>query len=222
MRGDHLALDQRGDQVLVDPVDAAGELLVNALQDADRHRANRIGDDRLERALGQALEDEVGNPGGRPGRQVERGGVGHAGAVAVRDRDAAQDGELLELVADAVDEDDLDPEAAEDGDVDKQVPEILVGDYRAVDRDDEDLPLEARHVLENPPEVGGLDRGRLGGRRRGGCDLTISVAHFWNAFLGHADPHVKGPLARGLLSARAGSTTLRSAPRRGSRGRFPA
>ena len=74
---------------------------------------------------------------------------------------AAQRRELLELVADPVHEDDLDPQAPQDGDVDQQVAEVLVGDDRAVDRDHEDLPLETGHVLEDPAQVRGLDRRRL-------------------------------------------------------------
>src|SRR5208283_5617698 len=98
----------------------------------------------------------------------ERRGVGYARAVAVADRDGAQRRELLELVAYAVDQDDLDPEAAKDRDVDEQVAEVLVGHDRPVDGDDEDLPLEPRDVLEDPAQIRGLDRRRLGRGGRGG------------------------------------------------------
>jgi len=53
----------------------------------------------------------------------------------------------------------------------EEVAEVIVGDDGAVEGDDEDLALEARDVLENAAQVGGLNRGgqcgSLGGRECG-------------------------------------------------------
>ena len=101
--------------------------------------------------MGEPFENKVGNPRGGADGEVERGGIGHAGAVGIGDGDLAGGGEFDELFADAVDEHDLDAEAAEHGDVDEKVPEILVGDDGSVDGEDEDLTLETRDVFQNPP-----------------------------------------------------------------------
>ena len=77
----------------------------------------------------------------------------------VGDGNVARRRQLLDLLADAVDEHELDAEAAQDRDVDEQVAEILVGDDGAVEGDDKDLPLEPRHVFEDAAEIRGFDRG---------------------------------------------------------------
>ncbi len=165
---DDLALDQRREQLLVDPVDLAGQLLVHALDDADRHGADRVRDHGLERALPVSpsrmrweTREEARIARSRVAASVTPGAVG----VGDRRRRAASASSWswwpmpctsTTLIA----------EAAQDGDVDQQVAEILVGHDRAVDRDDEDLPLEPGHVLQDPAQVRGLDRGRLRGRGR--------------------------------------------------------
>ena len=138
--------------------------------------AHGIGDRAFQAVLGQALEDEVRNAGGGPDREVERGGVGHAGAMRVGDGNVARRRQLLDLLADAVDEHQLDAEAAQDRDVDEQVAEILVGHDRAVEGDDKDLPLEPRHVLEDAAEVRRFDRGDGGAvAHRGGEGVFVET-----------------------------------------------
>ena len=65
-------------------------------------------------------------------------------------------GEPDELLADAVHEDDLDGQAAEDRDVGDDVRKILVRHDRPVDRDDEHVVAEHRDIPEDSPEVGRL------------------------------------------------------------------
>ena len=80
-------------------------------------------------------------------------------------REEARPGEILDLVADAVDEDDLDAEAAEHGDVGQDVREILVGDDDAVGGDDKGLPLKPGDVFQDAAQVGRFD--------------VSAVAHRW-------------------------------------------
>jgi len=65
-------------------------------------------------------------------------------------------GQADQLLADAVDQHDLDREAAEHGDVRHDVREVLMGHDRTVDRDDEHVVAEHRDVAEDSPQVGGL------------------------------------------------------------------
>ena len=166
--GHDLLRDEFAEEVLVDALDFAGELLVDAFDDPDRERADGVGENGFQRILREPLENEMGDARAGADGEIERGGVGDAGAVVAGDRDVAERGELLELVADAVDEDDFDAEAAEDRDVDEEVVEILVGDDRAVDGDDENLTLETRDVFEDAAQIVGFDRGGLGRSGSGG------------------------------------------------------
>ena len=65
-------------------------------------------------------------------------------------------GALFDLVARAVDDDDLDVERAQHGEVEQHVGKILRVDDLAVDGDDERALAEARDVLEDAAEVGNL------------------------------------------------------------------
>ena len=69
----------------------------------------------------------------------------------VGERDVVFAGEGDELVADAVDEDDLDRQATQHGDVGHDVREILVADDRAIDGDHEDVVTEHLDVSEDSP-----------------------------------------------------------------------
>jgi hypothetical protein len=171
---DDVGSDQVEDELLVDAVDPAGELLIQTLDDADGHRAHRVGDGALQPVLSEALKDEMRHTGRGADGEVERGGVGHARAAGVGDGNTAHRSQLLDLLADAVDQHQLDAEAAEDRDVDEQVAEVLVGDDRAVEGDDKDLPLEPRHIFEDAAEVRGFDRGDGGAvAHRGGAGVFV-------------------------------------------------
>ena len=154
-----LACDQFVDQFLVDPLNLAGELLVHALDDPDRHGSDRVGHHRLERVLGHTLQDEVGDARGCTDGKVERGGVGRAGPIGIADRLVPQRRQFAQLMADAVDQDDLDRQAAKNSNVDQQVAEIFIGHDLSVDGDDKNLPLKSRDVLRMPRRYGRADRG---------------------------------------------------------------
>ena len=165
--------DEMDDELLVNAVDLAGELLLDALDDADRNRADRVRDGALESVLRQSLEDELRHAGGGPDGEVERGGVGHPRAMDVGDRDVARRRQFLDLPADAVNEDHLNPQAAENGDVDQQIAEVIVGDDRAVEGDDKNLPLKPGHVFQNAAEIRGLDVGDGGAAAHGDASAVL-------------------------------------------------
>ena len=153
------------EEFLVHAVDAAGKLVVHALDDAEGHRADGVGEGGLQAVLRQALDHEVRHTGGSTDGEIEGGGIGHAGALDVRDRDLAGPGKFIDLVADAVDEDDLDAEAAEHGEVDQDVGEVLVGDDDAVQRDDKGLALKPGDVFQDAAQVGRFDVGAVAHRK---------------------------------------------------------
>ena len=80
-------------------------------------------------------------------REVRRGGVGHAVPSGIGDGDFARTREFARLLADAVHEHDLDRPASATRRIDEEVAEVVVGHHGAIESDDEDLPLEARHVF---------------------------------------------------------------------------
>jgi hypothetical protein len=127
--------------------------------------------------LREPFDERVRHARGGADREVERGGVGDAGAVGIGDGDFPRGRELDDLMTDAVHEHDLDAERAQHGDVDEEVAEILVGDDGAIDRDDENLPVKTGDVLQDAAEVRGLDRRRVGGRSGGGRGVTVAGAH---------------------------------------------
>ena len=63
-------------------------------------------------------------------------------------------GQPADLMAGPVNQGDADAQAAQQGDVEQQVAEVLVLDDGAVQRDDEDPVAEARHVAEDFAQVG--------------------------------------------------------------------
>ena len=70
-----------------------------------------VGGAEVDRA--EAFHDFVGEPNRGVDADLECRLVGNANAVGVRDREAALFGEVLDLVARAVDEDDFDAERAQ-------------------------------------------------------------------------------------------------------------
>ena len=84
----------------------------------------------------------------------KRGGVGDAGAVEVGRRLAGLLGQAADLMAGAVDQRDADAQAAQQGDVEQQIAEVLVLDDGAVQGDDEHPVAELRHVTQDLAQVG--------------------------------------------------------------------
>ncbi len=106
----------------------------------------------------QSLENLVRETRGRRERQLERRRVGDAGAVEVARHDAALGAEARQLRRRPVDEHDTDAERPQDGDVEQNAREVLVGDDRAVNREDEGPLAVARDVLQDAAQVGRFHR----------------------------------------------------------------
>ena len=57
--GHDLLGDEFAEKIFVDSLDFARELLIHALNDAEGKGANRVGDDGLQRILGEAFQNEM-------------------------------------------------------------------------------------------------------------------------------------------------------------------
>ena len=145
-------LEDRG----IDLLDLAGIKMVHSLEAADLSRADGVGNRAAEAGLGKVFEYRLRDERRSFTGERHRGGVDGAFALDVGEHDIMFAGEADELLADAVHKDDLDGQAAEDGDVGDDVREILVGHDRAIDRDDEHVVAEHGDIPEDSPEVGRL------------------------------------------------------------------
>ena len=164
----HALRQQRAQELGVDPLDLPGEEMVDAEQDAERVGGDDVGAGGAEVVGREALEDFVGQPGRRGHRQVERDRVGHPGAVEVRGRGPALGGQRLDLLAGAVHQHDPDVDRQQQGDVEQQRREVLVGDDGAVEREHEGLVAELEDVLEDAAQFGQLHRPSMV-RETAGC-----------------------------------------------------
>ena len=79
--------EQRLEQFGIDALDLAGEEMVHALEDAHGMRDDHVRVGGAQVVGRKTLENLVGQPVGGRQRQVERGGIGDAGAVQIRGLD---------------------------------------------------------------------------------------------------------------------------------------
>ena len=140
----------------IDALDLAGVELVHAVEDARGKRDDGVRVDGAQVHGGEALHDLVRDARGRVQADGERVSVGDARAVGVGNHHAEFGGAAFDLVARAVDDDDLDVERTQDGDVEQDVAEILRLDDLAVDGDHESALAETGNILEDAAEVGDL------------------------------------------------------------------
>ena len=156
-RRDHrndIALQQGVEQFGVHALDSAGELVVDAVQDAGRMGDQGIAVSRAEVGRRQPFEDFMRHPVGGVERQFQGGRVGDAGAVGIGRLLAGLGGEQADLMAGPMHQGDLDPQAAQQGNVQQEVGEIVVVHHGAVQGDDEDPVAEARHVTQDFAQIG--------------------------------------------------------------------
>ena len=130
--------------------------MIDAAEDAGGIGDDGVGVDGAQVHAGEALHDLVRDARGGVEADGEGVFVGDARAVGVGNGRAERGGALLDLVARAVDEDDLDVERAQDGEVEQHVGEILRVDDLAVDGDDERALAETGDVLEDAAKVGNV------------------------------------------------------------------
>src|SRR5581483_3888373 len=102
-------------------------LVIDAAEDAGRVGDQGVAGRRPQVHAGQPLEHLVGDAVGGGQGQVEGGGVGDAGAVDVGRLPADLAGQPLDLPAGPVDQDDANPQAAQERDVEQEVGEVVVG-----------------------------------------------------------------------------------------------
>ena len=161
-RRDHrhdVVIEQRLQEGGIDALDPAGELVIDAVQDAGRVGDQRVAIGAAQIVGGQALEDLVGDAIGGVQGELQRGGIGDAGAVDVGRRQPG----LLRQPAN------LRPAPCtsttpmrrlrKQRDVEEDVAEVVVLDDGPVQGDDEDLVPEARDVAEDFAEVGEAQHG---------------------------------------------------------------
>ena len=161
MTGTTPCVEQRLEQFHVHALDFAGEQMVHALDDA-----HRMGDDDIRAGGAEVVgrkpfENFVREPVGGGERELERGRVRDAGAVEVGGLDFLLLGQRLDLRGRAVDEHDADVQRPQHRHVQQQRGEVLVGDNRAVHREDERLFAELRNVLQDAPQVSQFHFGLL-------------------------------------------------------------
>ena len=151
--GDDAFVEEELEGLRVHALDLAGVLLVDATEDA-----GGVGDDGIdvggaEIDGGKALHDFVGEADRGVDADLQCRHVGDADAVGIRDGDAALGGELLDLMARAVDQDDFDAQGAEHCEVEQEVLQILRAGGFAIDRHDKNAFAEERDILEDFAEV---------------------------------------------------------------------
>ena len=115
-----------------------------------------MGDDRVgaggsQIVCAQALENLVRQTVGSSQRQLERRRIRDSAAVEVGSGDFLFRGKSLNLRRRPVHQHNADVQRAKDRDIEKDVSEILIGNDRAIDADDEDFFAEARNVLQDAP-----------------------------------------------------------------------
>ena len=135
----------------VDPLNPPGVALVDTAEDAGRVRNDRIRVGGPQIHGGQAFEDLMGQPHGRPDAQLQRGLVRDAGAVRVARFGPGAFGRLLHLMARTVDKHDPDAQRAQHGEIEQNVGKVGRSGNLPVDRHHEDLFAEPRDVLQDFP-----------------------------------------------------------------------
>ena len=158
--GDDVGFEEGLEAFDVDTFDAAGEFLVDAVDDAGGVDGEGVGDGDGDFEGGEVGHEEAGLAGDGGDGDVHAGGIGAAHAVVTGEFDAAFDGEVADLGAGAVDEDDFDVQGLEDGDVLEEGGEAGLFDEVAIDGDDEDALPELGDVAEDAAKV--FEAGRVG------------------------------------------------------------
>ena len=102
------------------------------------------------------FEDGLRNQGRSFAGERHRRGIRRSFPLDIGKRNIMFPSETNQLLADAMDEYDLDRQAPQNGDVGHDIGKILVTDDRAIDGHDEDVVAEHGDITKDPPEVGGL------------------------------------------------------------------
>src|SRR6185437_8589100 len=151
--GNDTLVQERLQQFGIDAFDFAGELLIDALNDARGMGDDGVWADGAEIVGGEAFEDFVREAVGGGQGELQGIRVGHAGAVEIGGLDVALLSEGLDLRGGAVDEHDANVQRAEHGDIQEDIAEIFIGNDGAIDFNDEGFLPELGDVLQNAAQV---------------------------------------------------------------------
>src|SRR5262249_28375506 len=121
---DDVALEHALDQLDVHALDPAGPLVIDAVQDAGRGGGQGVAVSAAPVVERQALQQFVRDPRGGGQGELQRGRVGDASAVEVGRALVGHLGQALDLVGGAVDENDVDVQRAQQGDVQEEIAEV--------------------------------------------------------------------------------------------------
>ena len=75
--------------------------------------------------------------------------IGDTGAIGIGNGFAELFGQLFNLLTGAMNDDNLNAQTSQHGDIQQQVVEVIVGDDGAVDGDDKDFVAKLRNVMED-------------------------------------------------------------------------
>ena len=151
--GDNAFIEELPEHFAIHLMHLAGVLVVYAFENAKRHGLNGV---RLcgPQVVGRkSFQNFVRDPIGAEEGEFQRRRVSHAGAVGIRDGPAEFVGERLDLVAGAMDNDNLNAQTPQHSDIQQEVVEIVVGHHRAVNGDDEHLVAELWNVMQNSAQI---------------------------------------------------------------------
>jgi hypothetical protein len=154
--GNDTLVEQGLQERCVDPFDAAGEQLIDPLDDSRGVRNNDVRAGGAEVVHRQALEDLVRQPVGRSQRELKSHPVGDTGAFHVRRMHLLSFSQHPDLLGGTMNDHDPDIERPQQRDVEEERREVLVSDDAAVQREDEGPVAELRHVVQDAAQIGEL------------------------------------------------------------------
>ena len=130
-------------------LDAAGSLVIDAVQNAGRVCGQSIGDGAAQIGGRQPFEQFMRHAVGGQQSDAQCLVIGDAGAVEIAGRHVESVGQAGDLMGRPVNESDADAQAAQQGDVEQQIAKVFVLNHGAVEGNNEHAVAEARHIAED-------------------------------------------------------------------------
>lgn len=148
------ALGNEGlEQFDIDSLNLAGKEMIHALEDAHGVGDDRVGVGGAQVVRSEAFQNFVSEAIGRGESELQSGSIRDAGTVDVARSDSLFLGELANLGASAMDQNDADVQGAEDRDIEQEVRKIFLRNDSAIDAQHEDAVPKAGDVLEYAAKV---------------------------------------------------------------------
>ena len=149
-------IEQKAQGFDVHAFDPACELVVRSAKNSGRMGDDRVDVGRPQVHGGQTFHDLVGQANCRIDADPQRDLIGDARPVRVRQLDAALSGELDNLKARSMHENDLDAQRAQDRQVEQNVGKIVRSGNFPVEGNNEHALPETGNVLEDFTQVGNV------------------------------------------------------------------